>query len=201
TRYWRDWSSDVCSSDLKSFSICSRLRPKEGSKSATRRDRVTESGRPAGMNRVRLKKEQWRVGEIIHRLEKSFPDAETELKHESPWQLLAATILSAQCTDARVNQVTPGLFRRYPAPLDMSKADREELEGIIRSTGFYKSKANSLIGCAKEIVGRFGGRVPEKMEELTTLPGVGRKTANVVLGSAFKKPAVVVDTHVRRVAN
>ena len=153
------------------------------------------------MNRVRLKKEQWRVGEIIHRLDKSFPDAETELKHESPWQLLASTILSAQCTDARVNQVTPGLFRRYPAPLDMSKADREELEGIIRSTGFYKSKANSLIGCAKEIVGRFGGRVPEKMEELTTLPGVGRKTANVVLGSAFKKPAVVVDTHVRRVAN
>ena len=150
---------------------------------------------------ARRKQEQSRAAEIIKRLEKSFPDAETELKHENPWQLLAATILSAQCTDVRVNQVTPALFRRYPAPLDMAKADQEALESIIRSTGFYKSKAKNLIGCAKEIVDRFEGRVPETIEALVTLPGVGRKTANVVLGSAFEKPAVVVDTHVRRVAN
>jgi endonuclease-3 len=150
---------------------------------------------------VRLKKAQWRAEEIIHRLEKSIPKVETELKNENPWQLLAATILSAQCTDARVNQVTPGLFRRYPTPLEMSKADLEELEAIIRSTGFYKNKAKSLTGCARELVDRFEGRVPEKMEALVTLPGVGRKTANVVLGNAFGKPSIVVDTHVRRVAN
>lgn len=150
---------------------------------------------------VRLKKEQWRAEEMIQRLEKSFPDAETELTHENPWQLLAATILSAQCTDARVNQVTPALFRRYPTPQEISKADREELESIIRSTGFYKSKAKNMMGAAKGVVERFEGRVPETMEALVTLPGVGRKTANVVLGSAFGKPAIVVDTHVRRVAN
>jgi endonuclease-3 len=153
------------------------------------------------MNESRLKQEQSRVAEIIQRLEKAFPDAETELKHENPWQLLAATILSAQCTDVRVNQVTPALFRRYPTPLDISKADREELESIIRPTGFYKNKAKSLIGCAKEIIEQFDGRVPEVMEALVTLPGVGRKTANVVLGSAFGKPSIVVDTHVRRVSN
>jgi endonuclease-3 len=153
------------------------------------------------MNGARLRREQARAEEIINRLEKSFPGAETELKHENPWELLAATILSAQCTDVRVNQVTPGLFSRYPTPLDISKADREMLESIIRPTGFYKNKAKSLMGCAKGIVERFEGRVPETMEALVTLAGVGRKTANVVLGSAFGKPAIVVDTHVRRVAN
>ena len=150
---------------------------------------------------ARLKKEQSRAEEIVRRLEKSFPDAETELTHENPWQLLVATILSAQCTDVRVNQVTPGLFRRYATPQEISKADREELESIIRPTGFYKNKAKSILGAAKEVVERFDGRVPQTMEALVTLPGVGRKTANVVLGSAFGKPAVVVDTHVRRVAN
>ncbi|HLG21643.1 MAG TPA: endonuclease III [Candidatus Manganitrophaceae bacterium] len=147
------------------------------------------------------KQEAARVAEILRRLEKQFPNAETELAHENPFQLLAATILSAQCTDARVNEVTPKLFRKYPAPGDLMKADRETLESIIRSTGFYKSKSNSLIGCSKELVERFGGVVPQTLDELVTLPGVGRKTANVILGSAFGKPAVIVDTHVRRVAN
>lgn len=139
--------------------------------------------------------------ETLRRLEKQFPDAETELHHENPFQLLIATILSAQCTDARVNQVTPILFRRYSTPADLAQADREELASIIRPTGFFKSKAKSILGCAKAIMARFGGEVPQSMEALVTLPGVGRKTANVVLGSAFGKPAVVVDTHVRRVSN
>lgn len=142
-----------------------------------------------------------RVIETLRRLEKRFPNAETELRHDNPFQLLIATILSAQCTDARVNQVTPILFRKYPSPVDLAKADREGLESIIRPTGFFKSKAKSITGAAWAIVKRFGGAVPESMEALVTLPGVGRKTANVVLGSAFGKPAVVVDTHVRRVAN
>lgn len=148
-----------------------------------------------------LEEDRARMIETLRRLEKRFPDAETELRHENPFQLLIATILSAQCTDARVNQITPILFRRYSTPVDLSKADREELESIIRPTGFFKNKAKSLIGAAWAIVERFGGAVPESMEALATLPGVGRKTANVVLGSAFGKPAVVVDTHVRRVAN
>lgn len=139
--------------------------------------------------------------ETLRRLEERFPNPETELRHDSPFQLLIATILSAQCTDVRVNQVTPALFERYATPAALAKADREEVESIIRTTGFFKSKAKSIIGCAAEIVDRFGGAVPENMEALVTLPGVGRKTANVVLGSAFGRPAVVVDTHVRRVAN
>lgn len=139
--------------------------------------------------------------ETLRRLENQFPDAETELDHENPFQLLIATILSAQCTDARVNQVTPILFRRYSTPADLAKADRDELESIIRPTGFFKSKAKNLVGCAAAIVNRFGGEVPASMGALVTLPGVGRKTANVVLGSAFGKPAIVVDTHVRRVSN
>jgi endonuclease III len=123
-----------------------------------------------------------------------------ELTHRSPWELLIATILSAQCTDQRVNQVTPTLFVRYPTPEDLATARSIELESIIRSTGFYKSKAKNLIGCAQAISTRFNGRVPDTMEELTTIPGVGRKTANVLLGAAFGKPALVVDTHVKRVA-
>lgn len=149
----------------------------------------------------RLEEDRARMSEALRRLEKQFPNPETELHHGNPFQLLIATILSAQCTDVRVNQVTPVLFRRYAAPADLAKADREELEAIIRPTGFFKSKAKSVIGCAAAIVDRFGGAVPQNMEALVTLPGVGRKTANVVLGSAFGRPAVVVDTHVRRVAN
>jgi len=127
--------------------------------------------------------------------------APVELAHRSPWELLAATILSAQCTDRRVNQVTPALFARYRSPSEIALADQEELEALIKPTGFYKNKAKHLIGCGKALAERYQGEVPTKMEELTSLPGVGRKTANVILGSAFGQPAIVVDTHVKRVAN
>ncbi|HIE65687.1 MAG: endonuclease III [Nitrospira sp.] len=137
---------------------------------------------------------------IIKRLEKAIPIPETALHHKSPFQLLVATILSAQCTDARVNLVTPPLFQRYPTPDNFSKARLEDLETLIRTTGFYRNKAKNIVGCAKALVHQFKGQVPNSMDALLTLPGVGRKTANVVLGSVFGKPAVVVDTHVRRVA-
>lgn len=141
-----------------------------------------------------------RVERILRALRQSRPSANVELNYRSPWELLVATILSAQCTDQRVNQVTPALFERYRRPADYARADRAELEAMIRSTGFYKSKTNHLIECAKAVAERFGGEVPRTMDELTTLPGVGRKTANVILGNAFGQPAVVVDTHVKRVA-
>jgi endonuclease-3 len=129
------------------------------------------------------------------------PEAKVELLHRSPFELLVATILSAQCTDQRVNQVTPVLFKRYKTPSELAKARLPELEEIVRSTGFFKSKAKNLVACANVIVTQFGGRVPDTMDELVTLPGVGRKTANVLLGQAFGQPAIVVDTHVKRVAN
>lgn len=129
------------------------------------------------------------------------PTAEMELAHRSPWELLVATILSAQCTDQRVNQVTPALFNRYRTPLEFAQAKPAELEELIKSTGFYKNKAKHLMGCGRVIAERFHGQVPSTMEELTAIPGVGRKTANVIMGTAFSKPAVVVDTHVKRVAN
>jgi endonuclease-3 len=129
------------------------------------------------------------------------PEATVELSHHSPWELLVATILSAQSTDKRVNQVTPALFRRYKTPSDLAGAKLPELEQIVRSTGFFRSKAKNIMACSHAINTRFGGRVPDRMEDLVTLPGVGRKTANVVLGQAFGQPAIVVDTHVKRVAN
>ena len=129
------------------------------------------------------------------------PEAKVELSHRSPWELLVATILSAQCTDQRVNQVTPVLFKRYKTSSELAGARVPELEQIIRSTGFFKSKAKNLVGCAGAITTRFGGRVPDCMDDLVTLPGVGRKTANVLLGQAFDQPAIVVDTHVKRVSN
>lgn len=136
----------------------------------------------------------------MRRLEKAIPHADVALQYESPFQLLIATILSAQCTDVRVNQVTPALFKRYPTPDDFFSADPNVLEAIIRPTGFYKNKAKNIINCAREIVIRFGGEVPDTMDALVSLPGVGRKTANVVLGEAFGVHSIVVDTHVRRVA-
>ena len=129
------------------------------------------------------------------------PEAKVELSHQSPWELLVATILSAQCTDQRVNQVTPVLFKRYKTPPQLAAARLPELEQIIRSTGFFKSKAKNLVACADAITTRFSGRVPDRMDDLVTLPGVGRKTANVLLGQAFGQPAIVVDTHVKRVSN
>lgn len=139
--------------------------------------------------------------EVFSRLEREYPDAHCELDHENAYQLLAATILSAQCTDKRVNEVTPALFRRYPTPVALANADPTELEALIKPTGFFRNKTKSLIGMATGIVETFGRRVPRTLDELITLPGVGRKTANVVLGVAFDTPeGVVVDTHVGRVS-
>jgi endonuclease-3 len=141
------------------------------------------------------------AAEIVRRLKIAYPDARTELHYDSPFQLLVVTILSAQTTDVRVNIVSPALFARYAGPDALAAADPEALEEIIRSTGFFHSKAKSLIGMAKALVERYGGVVPASMQELVTLPGVGRKTANVVLGNAFgRNEGVVVDTHVGRLS-
>ena len=127
--------------------------------------------------------------------------AEVELDATNPLELLVATILSAQCTDERVNRVTPAVFSRYRSADDYAKADQIELENLIRSTGFFKSKARNIMACGRALAEHFEGKVPDTMEALTSLPGVGRKTANVILGNYFGQPAVVVDTHVKRVAN
>jgi endonuclease-3 len=143
-----------------------------------------------------------RLQKIFTALDTLFPKAECALRHENAFQLLVATILSAQCTDERVNKVTPGLFRKYPTPQDYVGLPQEELEQEIRSTGFFRNKAKSIIGAATKIVHDFGGEVPRTMEELLALPGVARKTANVVLGTAFGiASGVVVDTHVFRIAH
>ncbi len=134
------------------------------------------------------------------RLAEEYPDAVCELDHTNPFELLAATILSAQSTDARVNIVSPSLFARYPTPAALAAADPEELEQIIHSTGFFRAKARSLIGMATAVEERFGGEVPPKMSDLVTLPGVGRKTANVVRSVAMDLPGLPVDTHVLRLS-
>lgn len=136
----------------------------------------------------------------LDRLEASYPEAHCALAYSSPWQLLVATILSAQCTDVRVNQVTPNLFRRFPLPVDMAAADLAEIEDLIRSTGFFRNKAKNLVGCASALVNSHDGIVPQDMASLVALPGVGRKTANVILGNAFAIPGMVVDTHVGRIS-
>ncbi len=142
-----------------------------------------------------------RAAQILAILRRAYPDAECALRHGSAWELLAATILSAQCTDQRVNMVTPGLFRKYPDAAAFARAKQEELEQDIRTTGFFRNKAKSLIGAARAIGERHGGAVPSTMDELLTLPGVARKTANCVLGAWFRSnEGVVVDTHVGRVA-
>lgn len=143
---------------------------------------------------------QSRMRKIFDTLQRSIPTVKVELDHRTPWELLVATILSAQCTDQRVNRVTPNLFRRYRRPADYAQARLADLETLIRSTGFFKSKAKRLMACGQAIMEQFHGQVPATMEELTTLPGVGRKTANVILGNAFGKPGIVVDTHVKRVS-
>ncbi len=142
-----------------------------------------------------------RLQKIFAGLDQLFPRAECALRHENPFQLLVATILSAQCTDERVNKVTPGLFQKYPTPQDFAALRPEVLEDDIRSTGFFRNKAKSIVGAAKRMVADFGGRVPRTMDELLTLPGVARKTANVVLGTAYGlATGIVVDTHVFRTA-
>jgi endonuclease-3 len=142
-----------------------------------------------------------RAPEIFARLRARYPDAHCALDFQNPFQLLVATILSAQCTDKRVNMVTPALFRRYATPADLAVAKPEELEEMIKSTGFFRNKARSLVGMASAIAERHGGVVPSEMQQLVDLPGVGRKTANVILGNAFERnEGIVVDTHVTRVS-
>ena len=141
-----------------------------------------------------------RVRRIVARLKKLYPDSDTELSHKSALQLLVATILSAQCTDERVNQVTPALFARYKTAADFASADPPELEALIRPTGFFRNKAKSVIGLGKALVERHKGKVPDRMEDLVELPGVGRKTANVLLGAWFRVPSIPVDTHVIRLS-
>lgn len=141
-----------------------------------------------------------RVREILPVLEKIYPGARTALNFQNPLELLIATILSAQCTDARVNMVTKEVFKKYKSAVDWARADIKEIESDIKSTGFYHHKAISIKGACTEITGRFDGKVPDTMEELVTLPGVGRKTANVVLGNAFGVPAIACDTHVIRLS-
>ena len=142
-----------------------------------------------------------RLSAILRYLNRRYPSVECALLHKNAWELLAATILSAQCTDKRVNMVTPGLFTQYPTVTDMAAATQEEVETVIQSTGFFRNKAKSLIGAARKITMDFDGQVPQNMDELLALPGVARKTANVVLGSWFNKASgVVVDTHVHRIS-
>jgi endonuclease-3 len=140
------------------------------------------------------------VGAQIRILKRLYPGARCSLDYQSPFHLLVATILSAQCTDERVNLVTPGLFARYPGPAEFAAAELPELEEAIRSTGFFRAKAKSLAACARDLVAKHGGRVPDRLEDLIELRGVGRKTANVVLGNAYGIPGIVVDTHVGRLA-
>jgi endonuclease-3 len=145
--------------------------------------------------------EQQRIAEILRRLKEVYPDARCSLNFRTPLELLVATILAAQCTDERVNMVTPALFRTYPTAAAYAAAPREELEAAIRSTGFYRNKAQSIQGACRRIVEEFGGEVPQTMDELLTLPGVARKTANVVLSNAFgKAEGIAVDTHVARLS-
>ena len=142
-----------------------------------------------------------RVREILRVLKETYPDVRCALDHKSAWELLVATILSAQCTDVRVNMVTPALFKKYPTAKALAKVEPEDVEPLIMSTGFFRNKAKSIVGAARMVVDDFGGKVPEQMDTLLRLPGVARKTANVVLGSWFGRgEGVVVDTHVHRIS-
>ncbi len=158
---------------------------------------MSASSATTAPSRTALVRRARRMGRI---LAEAYPDAHCELDFQGPYQLLVATILSAQCTDARVNMVTPAVFGRYPTAAELAAADRSELEQMIASTGFFRAKAASLQGMAARVVEAYGGQVPGRMSDLVTLPGVGRKTANVVLGNAFGVPGITVDTHVGRLS-
>ena len=147
-------------------------------------------------------KEKERVAEVLKRLDTQYgTEYRCYLDHENPWQLLVATILSAQCTDARVNIVTKDLFVKYPDVESFASADLKELEQDIHATGFYHNKAKNIIACARRVLTEFGGEVPSSLEDLTSLAGVGRKTANVIRGNIYNEPSIVVDTHVKRISN
>jgi len=175
---------------------------------ATSKPKQKSAAKPAGVAAKLLKQAAGydplapqRIRELLARLDATYPGVKCALHHASAWELLVATILSAQCTDARVNMVTPGLFKKYPTPQAFAALEPQELEPEIRSTGFFRNKAKSVVGAARKLISDFGGTVPDEMDKLLTLPGVARKTANVVLGSWFgKAEGVVVDTHVHRIS-
>jgi endonuclease-3 len=169
----------------------------------TRAARAARARRPATAPRPRAARapDPERLAALLGILARLYPDARCALDHRNALELLIATILSAQCTDERVNKVTPALFERYPDAAAFAGADPDELEAMIRSTGFFRNKARSIRECCADIMSKFGGQVPRTLEELTTLRGVGRKTANVVLGNAYGVPGLVVDTHVTRLSN
>lgn len=162
---------------------------------------IRPGGKASGRGEAGAPPTKAKVGKILDILAKSYPDARIELHFTSPLELLVATILSAQCTDARVNLVTPHLFRKYGSAKAYAETDLAVFEEEIRSTGFFRSKAKNIIACCQKLVRDFGGRVPRTMEELTALPGVGRKTANIILYNAYGIPGFAVDTHVARVTN
>ena len=179
------------------------IRP--GSKNRGRGAVQPKAGRRTAQANVKRPKtaaeRRERVAELLRRLDKMYPGATCALHHRNPWELLVATILSAQCTDKRVNEVTPGLFAKYPTPRDFAAVKPEVLANDIRSTGFYNNKAKSIVGAAQKVILDFGGQVPKTMEEMLTIPGAARKTANVVLGTAYGiASGIVVDTHVQRIA-
>ncbi len=176
-----------------------KTAPKVASKKSSSRPAIKKS--PAKKSPANPDLAPSRIDEILHRLQKAYPNAKCALHHRNAWELLVATILSAQCTDARVNMVTPELFRKYPTPKAMAEAPIPAIEEEIRSTGFYHNKAKSISGAAKRITEVFHGQVPRTMDELLTIPGAARKTANVVLGTAYGiASGIVVDTHVLRIS-
>ncbi len=162
--------------------------------------RPSRRGRPPNPARERLPAKRERAAKIARALARAYPDAWCALEHRNAFELLVATILSAQCTDAMVNQVTPALFRDFPTAAALAAADPARVEEIVKRTGFFRQKTKAIQAAARALVDANGGEVPQEMERLTTLPGVGRKTANVVRGTAFRLPAIFVDTHVRRLA-
>ena len=187
--------------------VRAKARPGRHPKPSSRPRRVTAAKvgrkreRPAARKASsRFKPEPARVEALLGQLEQLYPEATTALDFRTPLQLLIATILSAQCTDERVNRVTPALFARYPDARAFAAADRAELEEMIRSTGFFRNKTRAILSCCTDLVAKHAGEVPRTLEELTALHGVGRKTANVVLGNAFQIPGLVVDTHVTRLS-
>ena len=156
--------------------------------------------KPINFKSETFQDKQKRAMEIYRRLKKLYPNAHCELNFKNPLQLLVATILAAQCTDKRVNKVTPALFKKYKNAEQFASANREELEELIQSTGFYRNKASSILNMSQKVCNEYGGQIPDEMDELVKLPGVGRKTANVLLGEAFGKPGITVDTHFGRLS-
>jgi len=147
-----------------------------------------------------MKQKNQRILKIYEIIKTIYPDIKTQLNHRNPFELLVATILSAQCTDKQVNRVTKSLFKKLKTPYDFAKVSQETLEALIHSTGFFRNKATHIIECSKTLINNYNGSVPNTLDELIKLPGVGRKTANVILGAAFNTPGIVVDTHVARIA-